>query len=218
MLLRNGRLKHVVRAAMAGLLPEGVRLRVTPTPLRPLVQRGLAEKEQQRLESLLRDRESLWGTYVQRERLQQILESDLPTGLDGAAALVPWHCAAFLLWQYNIAGAGVATTGATTRGGTVIKDKTPQGSTGGEDALWAPARTYSAPEVEHVEHLHRAILAGSPGNTDSANGNTEQTPGGAPMIVPPGSSPGDGTTASPWEPPPQAPPTGPVEPWGETES
>lgn len=221
MLLRDGRLKHLVRAAMYGILPEGVRLRVTPTQLDPLLRRGLVEREGKMLQDLLDQGRDLWAPFVKPNKLQHIVETELPAGRKDAVALVPWNCAAFCLWPFNRASAGASTSSASARGEAVIEDRPLPVSRDAEKPI-APPRTYSPPAVEHVEPLHVAVLGGSPGGTDS--GGTPEYPPTVP--TPPAPRPG-GTSEegmptawepSAWEPPPQEPPAQPVQPWGPPET
>lgn len=101
LMLRNGRLKHLVRAAMVGTLPEEVRLRTHPTPLSPLYRRGLAERAREAACTHLQQGKSRWGVYVRPETVKKILTQDLPAGRSDPESLVPWYCIVLRLWYLS---------------------------------------------------------------------------------------------------------------------
>jgi asparagine synthase (glutamine-hydrolysing) len=98
-LWRRGRLKHVLREAMVGLLPDEVRLRTRPTSLAALYQRGLLERERSRLDVLTDDPVGLWRGFVREDALRDELLTVIAEGRDGPAGLVPWYCAFAELWR-----------------------------------------------------------------------------------------------------------------------
>jgi asparagine synthase (glutamine-hydrolysing) len=98
-LSRRGMLKHVLRVAMAGVLPDTVRLRTRPTSLAALYQRGLVDRETDRMAELLSGPDALWRGFVREDQLFQEMPRIISEGRDGPAGLVPWYCAYSELWQ-----------------------------------------------------------------------------------------------------------------------
>jgi len=95
-LFGENRGKRIVRDAMEGLLPDRVLAREHPTLLTPLAHRGVREREQERVISLLRRQEAIWPRYVRRETIERILErgTELPV-----EEVLLWNCAMFELWR-----------------------------------------------------------------------------------------------------------------------
>jgi asparagine synthase (glutamine-hydrolysing) len=102
-LWRRGRLKHVLREAMEGLLPDEVRLRTRPTSLARLYQRGLLERERGCLDALTDDSVGPWRGLVREDALRHELLTVIAEGRDGPAGLVPWYCAYAELWRKRVA-------------------------------------------------------------------------------------------------------------------
>ena len=82
--------KAVTRRAMAGILPETVRLRTRRTTLLPLASRGIDQRERAAVASLLGSEDALWPRYVQRSWV-------LPEGAASPAPLVEGR-GSFLVW------------------------------------------------------------------------------------------------------------------------
>jgi asparagine synthetase B (glutamine-hydrolysing) len=95
-LFSGGRYKVVARAAMAGLLPEGVRTRTTPTPLTPLLRRGLCDRESEVVTRVLRAPESVARRYLDEAWLERAATRGLRSS---AEELVRWLCVAVELWH-----------------------------------------------------------------------------------------------------------------------
>ncbi len=97
-LCRRGRLKHVLRVAMEGILPDLVRLRVRPTSLLPLYRRGMVDREANQTQELLADPFALWRPFVDADQLLRVLPQRIASAPDSAACLVPWFCSYAQLW------------------------------------------------------------------------------------------------------------------------
>jgi hypothetical protein len=97
-LSRRGMHKHVLRIAMAGVLPDRIRLRTRTTSLAALYQRGLVEREADRSLSLLSGPDALWRGFVREDQLFRKMPRIIAEGRDGPAGLVPWYCAYSELW------------------------------------------------------------------------------------------------------------------------
>lgn len=91
--------KWALRQAMAGLLPEEVRLRRWGSTLLPLCTRGLVEREGQRVAALLAHPDALWRAYVRADWLAASFPDRLLAGRDGIESVVPWRCVCAELWQ-----------------------------------------------------------------------------------------------------------------------
>jgi asparagine synthase (glutamine-hydrolysing) len=98
-LYNRGRYKHVLRQAMAGVLPEEIRLRVHPTSLLPLCVRGLLEREGSTVRGLVEAPDVIWPHYVRRDWLEQVFPARLGAGIDGVETVVPWLCLSVELWR-----------------------------------------------------------------------------------------------------------------------
>jgi asparagine synthase (glutamine-hydrolysing) len=90
--------KSVLRRAMAGILPETVRLRTRSTSLLPLAARGLDRREADAVSALLARDGALWPRYLRREWL-------LPEGrrapaplVEGRASLLGWLALTTEIW------------------------------------------------------------------------------------------------------------------------
>jgi asparagine synthase (glutamine-hydrolysing) len=103
-LYRDGRFKHVLRTAMAGLLPEPIRQRSASTSLFPLYRRGIQERGGARIRSLLGRRDALWRGLVEPHHLHHTIPQRIAADRDGAAVLVPWYCSHAELWAARMAG------------------------------------------------------------------------------------------------------------------
>jgi len=99
-LYNAGQAKHILRTAMAGVVPEPIRNRRTPTGLRPLYRRSLVEREARFVAALLGAKDAWWPRYVRGDR--GIVD---PTSWDGRATdrdprlLVAWRCISIELWR-----------------------------------------------------------------------------------------------------------------------
>ncbi len=91
---RPGTTKFVAREAMRGIVPESIRLRQAPTPLDPLFERGLFERQTDLVQDLLFDGEPIWDRFVDRSFVSAI-------GLESPSAhkLMLWRCASFEHWR-----------------------------------------------------------------------------------------------------------------------
>lgn len=69
LLFRNGLTRYILREAMAGILPEQVRQRIRGAPQTELTERGLRDKEVNRIQALLEDARVARAGYVKAERL-----------------------------------------------------------------------------------------------------------------------------------------------------
>ena len=106
---RGGLYKHVLRAAMRGVLPDRVRLRKKATSYVPLYNRGVFERERDTARALLDAPDAWWPRFVRREWLEGALREPLRPRNDGAAALVPWFCVVVELWRRTASPAELAT-------------------------------------------------------------------------------------------------------------
>ncbi|MFQ5349019.1 MAG: asparagine synthetase B family protein [Thermoanaerobaculia bacterium] len=68
--LRNGWSRWVLRQAMVGVLPEGVRWREGKTAMSPVYRRGLRRFEEGRLQSIVARKNAALYRYVRRDRLE----------------------------------------------------------------------------------------------------------------------------------------------------
>ncbi|MGC9334111.1 MAG: asparagine synthase-related protein [Anaerolineae bacterium] len=98
-LYSQGRYKHVLRSAMAGLLPEEIRRRSRPTSLLPLYARGLLEREWATVQELLWAPDAVWPRYVSADYLETIFPARIESGIDGLETVLPWQCLSFELWR-----------------------------------------------------------------------------------------------------------------------
>lgn len=98
-LYRPGRTKWILRRALAGVLPEPIRLRRRPTSLLPLAARGLLEREAATLAALLHSPDALWPRYVRPDWLARVPAERLRAGQDGAELVVSWLCLCLELWR-----------------------------------------------------------------------------------------------------------------------
>ncbi len=101
LLYRPGWSKWILRQAMAGILPEPVRLRRHVSSLLPLAARGLAERELSTVRDLLAEPEALWRRYVRSDWLSTAFPQRLQQQLDGIEAVIPWQCICSELWTQN---------------------------------------------------------------------------------------------------------------------
>jgi asparagine synthase (glutamine-hydrolysing) len=106
-LIRRGMIKHVLRVAMNGILPDEVRLRTTPTSLLPLYARGLLEREAVRVGRLVNRADATWRPFVDLAPILRTLPERLANGQDGPACLVPWHCSYLELWLQRMGRSNV---------------------------------------------------------------------------------------------------------------
>ncbi len=91
--------KWILRRAMAGILPEKVRLRRHVSTLLPLAARGLVEREAATVGRFLDDPAADWRRYVRADWLQRAFPHRLAAGLDGVESLIPWQCLCNELWN-----------------------------------------------------------------------------------------------------------------------
>jgi asparagine synthase (glutamine-hydrolysing) len=102
-LYRNGRLKHILRNALEGILPEAVRQRPQSTALTPLYARGLFERERHKIDTMLNAAEVEWPRYVERKWLTNSMRANTGGLGDQTQQLLPWFCLCFEQWRchYN---------------------------------------------------------------------------------------------------------------------
>lgn len=93
-LYRPGQTKYVSRYAMAGKVPETIRLRQAPTHLDPLFDRGLFERESSVVHDLLSARDASWPRFVESEFLESLGPNSTP-----AEKVLLWRCVSFELWR-----------------------------------------------------------------------------------------------------------------------
>ncbi|MEO6325464.1 MAG: asparagine synthase-related protein [Thermoanaerobaculia bacterium] len=98
-LYSRGRTKHVLREAMTGLLPAEILERTESTPLTPLFNRGLLEREVETMRGLLSKKDALWKRFVSADWLSDAYPRRMREMLDGPGTLVPWQCASAQLWS-----------------------------------------------------------------------------------------------------------------------
>jgi asparagine synthase (glutamine-hydrolysing) len=94
-LYRQGRYKHLARAAAAGLLPPEIPARVEPTLLTPLFRRGVFERERQMVQRILHGADAMWPRFVDRAWVEEILRVGPQRSLD---EIILWHCVGFESW------------------------------------------------------------------------------------------------------------------------
>lgn len=94
-LYRHGRLKEIARRALAGLLPEAVLTRSTPTLLTPLFDQALRGANRDGWVRLLHRDGAAWPRFVRPDWIEAALARS--TGPAGDAAL--WNCLSFELWR-----------------------------------------------------------------------------------------------------------------------
>lgn len=98
-LYRDGLNKYILRKAMSGLLPEKISNRISPTSLKPLFRRGLADREKRTAQTTLHHPDTTWHHYVQREWLENVAIIETDRGVDGPFPLIHWLCISFELWR-----------------------------------------------------------------------------------------------------------------------
>jgi asparagine synthase (glutamine-hydrolysing) len=98
LLLRDGLLKHIVRAAMRGILPEEVRLRTASTPLLGLYRRGMLEREHATLARLVDQPGAAWRRFVKEGSLLASRSVSTLGGRDQVLLLLPFACASYEMW------------------------------------------------------------------------------------------------------------------------
>lgn len=99
LLYRPGSEKHVLRMAMAGLLPEAVRLRQGHRVLDSLFLRLVSKSGLQTVKQLLESPGAGWHCFVDRRYLEPILEGGWQGGRMGIEAAVLWQCLSFEIWR-----------------------------------------------------------------------------------------------------------------------
>lgn len=113
-LYRPGRDRWLLRRAMAGIVPETVRLRRKRTTLLPLCARGLVEREADAVRALLAPARALWRRFVRSDWLAATFPERIRAGLDGVESVVPWRCICGELWRDGLAAAGLAPDGSSS--------------------------------------------------------------------------------------------------------
>ncbi len=98
-LYRRGWSKWILREAMAGILPERVRLRKRPSSLMPLAVRGLAERELETATALLTSPDAEWPRYVRPAWLSEAFPGNLHRRIDGISSVIPWRCICWEIWR-----------------------------------------------------------------------------------------------------------------------
>ena len=88
----------MLREAMAGLLPEKVRLRRRESSLHPLALRGLMEREKEAAKAILQREDATWQLFVRREWLERRWADEA----GGSGALVIWLCVCWELWKRRL--------------------------------------------------------------------------------------------------------------------
>ena len=106
-LYRPGRDRWLLRRAVAGIVPDAVRLRRRRTTLLPLCARGLVEREADAVGALLAPARALWRRFVRSDWLAAAFPQRLRAGLDGVESVVPWRCICGELWRDGLAAAGL---------------------------------------------------------------------------------------------------------------
>ncbi len=91
-----GRHKQIARRALRGLLPRKIVERTTPSPLNPLFDRGIREREAGRVREILDRSDAVWPRFVRRDWLEQVLDG---SAKEPAGEYVLWQCLAFELWR-----------------------------------------------------------------------------------------------------------------------
>lgn len=98
MLLRRTLVKHLVREAMRGILPEEVRLRTANSALLGLYRRGLLDRERSALERLVGSPNAAWRRFVEERLLRESCSEAVLGGKDEVLMLLPFVCASFDRW------------------------------------------------------------------------------------------------------------------------
>jgi asparagine synthase (glutamine-hydrolysing) len=97
-LYKRQRHKHILRTAMADLLPANILHRVGPTSLLPFYRYGLMQVERPLVHALLNQPEAMWRRFVQPEWLESIVWQRLENDPDGREALLPWRSLSLEQW------------------------------------------------------------------------------------------------------------------------
>jgi asparagine synthase (glutamine-hydrolysing) len=101
-LYNAGRHKHVLRNAMAGMLPELILQQTRQGVLTPLFTRGLAEREWAQVQRVLHQQEPLWPRFVRSGWLSTLTPERLKMRLAGARTeregVVLYACVAAERW------------------------------------------------------------------------------------------------------------------------
>lgn len=98
-LFYRGLYKHILRNALQGILPEGVRTRSKQTSLVSLYSRGI-DREKDLLRTVFMDKEAGWRKFVNPQWLENRWDAPVTIETDGPEALVNWLCTSFTRW-YN---------------------------------------------------------------------------------------------------------------------
>ncbi|HVS12984.1 MAG TPA: asparagine synthase-related protein [Thermoanaerobaculia bacterium] len=91
--------KWVTRRALRGVLPEEVRLRRRGTTLRPLLVRGLEQRERARVEALLGRDDALWTRYLRREWLMPGGRLPADAWSEGMRGYLGWLALTCEIWR-----------------------------------------------------------------------------------------------------------------------
>lgn len=185
--------KWILREAMKGLLPEPVRKNRKPIGnLSPLYRRGLGEREVARSVRLLQSPKAAWSKYVAPGWMSENYPSLIRRGVDGPAALVPWHCLSGESWRRGIEqwrSEAAATTlprkdGGQTTGRTRpdpaaserhLRGESPEPKQCEVKPVTKPfRRLYRSPRLTEHGDMRCLTLSGSPGTGDSASFMLEQ--------------------------------------------
>jgi asparagine synthase (glutamine-hydrolysing) len=95
---RRQRYKHVLREAMANLLPADILNRIEPTSLRPLYKYGLKQSVWPNIQTLLHDPEITWRRFIQPDWFAKAMEERVDGNLKGPQALLPWRSLSLERW------------------------------------------------------------------------------------------------------------------------
>lgn len=98
MLLRKTLVKHLVREAMRGILPEEIRLRTANSALLGLYRRGVLDREKSTLDRLVGNPNAGWRRFVNEGSLRESCSMTTLGGKDQALVLLPFVCASFDRW------------------------------------------------------------------------------------------------------------------------
>jgi asparagine synthase (glutamine-hydrolysing) len=101
-LYNKGWYKYILRKAMQGILPEKVRVREIPTSVKTLFNRGLAEKEQSTVISILYGSDATWSDYVKPSWIQARLPGEILKDIQGMEQIVIWKCISIEIWRKSL--------------------------------------------------------------------------------------------------------------------
>ncbi|MGV8042273.1 MAG: asparagine synthase-related protein [Thermoanaerobaculaceae bacterium] len=101
LLLRRTLVKHLVREAMRGILPEEVRLRTANSSLLGLYRRGVLDRERSALERLVGNPNAAWRRFVDERLLRESCSDAFLGGKDQARLLLPFVCASYDQWSFR---------------------------------------------------------------------------------------------------------------------